>query len=160
MMDSKAAENVAPLDFAQSVPIRESEESRRGQVYHGAAGDKVANKGEKRVNAVTEQRSAYNATYQIAAFTKSVNSISKVRDQGNTVIFGSDGGVVVNIMTGEEFFHREHGVYVIPQRMCKEYISNYRKWLRKLCIYSMNINTSDEDNKHDTNYIGTRKLHL
>ena len=36
--------------------------------------------------------------------------------------------------------------------MCKEYISNYRKWLRKLCIYSMNNNTSDED-KHDTNYI-------
>ena len=47
--------------------------------------------------------------------------------------------------------------------MCKEYISNYRKWLRKLCIYS----TSDEDNKHDTNYtnkhkytnIDTRELH-
>ena len=41
-------------------------------------------------------------------------------------------------------------------------------WLRKLCTYSMNINTSDEDNKHDTNYINkhkytntdTRKLHL
>ena len=40
-------------------------------------------------------------------------------------------------------------------------------WLRKLCTYSMNINTSDEDNKHDTNYINkykytntyTRKLH-
>ena len=38
-------------------------------------------------------------------------------------------------------------------------------WLRKLCIYSMNNNTSDED-KHDTNYINnkytntyTRKLH-
>ena len=26
-------------------------------------------------------------------------------------------------------------------------------WLRKLCTYSMNINTSDENNKHDTNYI-------
>ena len=40
-------------------------------------------------------------------------------------------------------------------------------WLRKLCTNSMNINTSDEDNKHDTNYINkykytntyTRKLH-
>ena len=38
-------------------------------------------------------------------------------------------------------------------------------WLRKLCTYSMNNNTSDED-KHDTNYINnkytntyTRKLH-
>ena len=50
--------------------------------------------------------------------------------------------------------------------MCKEYISNYKKWLRKLYVYSTNINTSDED-KHDTKYINkhkytktdTRKLH-
>ena len=41
-------------------------------------------------------------------------------------------------------------------------------WLRKLCTYSMKHNMSDEDNKHDTNYINkyndantdTRKLHL
>ena len=54
-----------------------------------------------------------------------------------------------------------------PTGGCKEYISNYRKWLRKLYVYSMNNNTSDEDNKHDTNYINkhkytnidTRKLH-
>ena len=38
---------------------------------------------------------------------------------------------------------------------CKEYISKYRKWLRKLCTYSMNNNTSDED-KHDTNYINNK----
>ena len=52
-----------------------------------------------------------------------------------------------------------------PTGGCKEYISNYRKWLRKLCTYTTNINTSDED-KNDTNYINnndantdTRKLH-
>ena len=50
---------------------------------------------------------------------------------------------------------------------CEEYISNYRKWLRKLHVYSTNINTSDED-KHDTKLHNinnkftntyTRKLH-
>ena len=47
-----------------------------------------------------------------------------------------------------------------------------QKWIRKMatkCIYSMNnIHMSDEDNKHDTNYISkyndantdARKLHL
>ena len=52
--------------------------------------------------------------------------------------------------------------------MCKEYIFHYRKWLRKLYVYSNNINMSDEDNNHDTNCINkhkdanhdTRKLHL
>ena len=51
---------------------------------------------------------------------------------------------------------------------CKEYIFHYRKWLRKLYVYSNNINMSDEDNNHDTNYINkfhdanhdTRKLHM
>ena len=51
---------------------------------------------------------------------------------------------------------------------CKEYISTTEKWLRKLYVYSNNINMSNEDNNHDTNYINkfhdanhdTRKLHL
>ena len=44
-----------------------------------------------------------------------------------------------------------------PTGGCKEYFSNYRKWLRKLYVYSTKINTSDEDNKHDTNYINKHK---
>ena len=47
-------------------------------------------------------------------------------------------------------------------------ISNYRKLATKTVFYSMNINSCDENNKHDTNYINkhkytntdTRKLHL
>ena len=46
-------------------------------------------------------------------------------------------------------------------------ISTTEKWLRKLYVYSNNINMSDEDNNHDTNYINkfhdanhdARKLH-
>ena len=44
----------------------------------------------------------------------------------------------------------------LTSSLCKEYISNYRKWLRKLHVYSTNIDTSDED-KHDTNCINKHK---
>ena len=47
----------------------------------------------KQINAVTESGDANNATYQIAAVTKPLNSTSKICDRGNTVIFGSNGGV-------------------------------------------------------------------
>ena len=47
IMDSGAAESVAPLDFAKNIPLTDSEGSR-----HGAAGDKIANRGEKQINAV------------------------------------------------------------------------------------------------------------
>ena len=44
IMGSGAAESVAPLDVAKNVPLKDSEGSHRGQVYHGAAGDKIANR--------------------------------------------------------------------------------------------------------------------
>ena len=42
-----------------------------------------------------------------------------------------------------------------PDDTCKEYISNFRKWLQKLCTYSTNNCKSDED-KHDTSYINNK----
>ena len=64
-----------------------------------------------------------------------------------------------------DHFGNSQRKFTVTDGECKEYISNYRKWLRKLHVYSTNNNTSDED-KHDTNYINnkftntyTRKLH-
>jgi hypothetical protein len=114
IMDSGAAESVAPLDFVKHIPIKESEGSRRGQVYHAADGNKIANRGEKVIEAVTEDGLRYHATYQIAAVTRPLNSISKICDQGNMVIFNRKGGYVLNEVTGEQtHFSREQGVYVM-----------------------------------------------
>ena len=113
-MDSGAAESVAPLDFVKHIPIKESEGSRRGQVYHAADGNKIANRGEKVIEAVTEDGLRYHATYQIAAVTRPLNSISKICDQGNMVIFNREGGYVLNEVIGEQtHFSREQGVYVM-----------------------------------------------
>ena len=62
-----------------------SEGSRRGQVYHGAVGDKSANRVEKRINAGTESEGACNATYQIAAVTKTLNLVSTIVCRSNTL---------------------------------------------------------------------------
>ena len=74
----------------------------------------MANRGEKPTNAVTESRDAYDASYQIAAVTKPLNSISKTCDRGESETFGSNGGFIVNNVSGEEmFFTRRQGVYVM-----------------------------------------------
>ena len=65
-------------------------------------------------------------------------------------------------------FSRYKRVAPSSLKISKEYIFHHRKWLRKLYVYSTNINMSNEDNNHDTNYINkyndanhdTRKLHL
>ena len=43
VMDSGAAESVAPADMAPWVPISESAGSRRGQTYMSACGEKFHN---------------------------------------------------------------------------------------------------------------------
>ena len=73
--------------------------------------------------------------------------------------FGAKITVIISVTANAVHCHR---------RVCKEYISTTEKWLGKLYLYSNNINMSDEDNNHDTNYINkfhdanhdTRKLHM
>ena len=94
--------------------IRPSEGSKRGQVYHATDGTQIPNEGEKTINAVTDDGMEYSATYQMAKVTKPLNSIGKICDQDNVVVFTSQGGAVVNNTTGKEtHFGREHGVYVM-----------------------------------------------
>lgn len=114
IMDSGAAESVAPPGLASHIPLRESEASRRGQVYHTADGTKIPNLGERVVQTETEDGQRYNLTYQVASVTKPLNSVSKICDKGNIVVFTSDGGFVQNSWTGQRTcFAREHGVYVM-----------------------------------------------
>ena len=84
--------------------------------------------------------------------------------KAQAVVHGSDA------VTGQDSTTLEaiEGMAVFDSETVKSTSPTTENWLRKLCIYSMNINTSDEDDKHDTNYINkhkhtntdTRKLHL
>ena len=49
---------------------------------------------------------------------------------GNTLIFGSNGGVIVNNVSGKEiFFKREQGVYVMHSRMQVQILTPCRRLL-------------------------------
>ena len=55
VMDSGAAESVAPADMAPWVPIKESEGSRAGKQYLSASGEMLKNLGEKKVEVYTNE---------------------------------------------------------------------------------------------------------
>ena len=110
IMDSGAAESVAPPSVCHHLPMQESAGSKRGQEYHTANGAKLVNQGQRRIKAVTEEGVDVQMTYQVANVTKPLNSVSKICDQGNIVVFSKNGGCIVN-RTGNSIFSRKRCVH-------------------------------------------------
>ena len=117
VMDSGAAESVAPADLAPWIDAVESEGSRRGQMYVSASGDRLPNLGEKKLRVITEEGHPAVATFQLADVTRPLCSISKVCDRGNTVTFHATGGYITSATGEQTEFRRQNNVYVLDMYM-------------------------------------------
>ena len=113
VMDSGAAESVAPSDLAPWVEVSESPGSQRGQVYVSASGERIPNLGQKQLEVVTDEGKSATATFQVAEVTRALCSISRVCDQGNQVIFEKNGGWIVAPDGTSTAFKRENNVYAL-----------------------------------------------
>ena len=113
VLDSGAAESVAPSSVAPWVKTCESVGSRNGQTYQSASGTKIANEGEKRLQVVTEDGIEAEATYQVADVTRPLSAVSKICDKGNIVVFTQEGGFIQNSMGNRTVFRRENNVYMM-----------------------------------------------
>ena len=113
VMDSGAAESVAPSDMAPWVPIKESDGSRAGRKYISASGEVLQNLGEKMVSVYTNEGMPAEATFQVADVTRPLCSIARVCDQGNTVVFTSTGGYIENGHGQRTNFERKNNVYTM-----------------------------------------------
>ena len=114
IMESGSAVCVAPQNIARNTPLMETESSRQGQTYHTADGGVIKNRGEKIVTMYSERCDQFRARYQITDVTRPLNSVSRIRDQGNNVLFTQTGGWIIKHETGRyTWFPREHGVYVL-----------------------------------------------
>lgn len=114
VMDSGAAESVAPERSAPWVQTKPSRGSTRGQIYTSASGEKLPNKGEKNLELMTDEGEWARATFQIAEVTRPLCSVSRVCDRGNKVVFGAGGGYVEHLASGKRsYFQRSHNVYVM-----------------------------------------------
>ena len=114
VVDSGAAESVAPSSMAPWVPVRPSEGSTRGQCYMSASGAKLPNQGEKKFSMMTPEGNWAEATFQVADVTRPLCSVTKICDKGNRVVFEGNGGYIENLETGVcTTFGRQNNVYVM-----------------------------------------------
>ena len=68
--DSGFAERVAPHTTCPHIPLTVSLGSRAGQEYRTAGGERLRNKGQRHIQAWTDDRCAVGMTYPVADVTQ------------------------------------------------------------------------------------------
>ena len=112
VMDSGAAETVAPPTMAPTVRIRPSAGSMRGQHYVSASKQRLPNLGQQTISAVTSEYNRAAMTFQIADVSRPLTSVGEVCDRGNFVLFGPKGGYILPLEGGSRTcFERTGGIY-------------------------------------------------
>ena len=87
VMDSGAAQSVAPPSMAPGVIIEESPGSQRGQHYISASGGRLPNMGQQRLKVQTNEGRDSKVVYQIAEVSRPLTAVSQTCDSGNWVVY-------------------------------------------------------------------------
>ena len=112
IMDSGAAESVCPRSMAPQFRVQDSLASRSGVFYTSANGGKIMNLGEQHIPVALSNGARTICAFQVAEVSRPLMSVSKLCEMGNRVLFGANGGVIMNLRSGEMTpFAKEEGVY-------------------------------------------------
>ncbi len=114
VMDSGAAQSVAPPSMAPGVLIETSPGSQRGQHYVSASGGRLPNMGQQKLKIQTNEDRDAMVLYQVAELSRPLTAVSESCDNGNWVVFTPEGGFIWNLKTGgKTSFERRGGIYVL-----------------------------------------------
>ena len=112
VMDSGAAETVAPPTMAPRTKVMPSAGSVRGQHYISASKQRIPNLGQQTLTALTSDFQKATMTFQIADVSRPLTSVGEVCDRGNLVVFGPKGGYILSLNNGPRTrFERNGGIY-------------------------------------------------
>ncbi len=79
-----------------------------------ASGEALEKMGSKVVKSRTQYGRLVGMRYHIAKVANPLDSVSKVCDKGNEVVFNASGGYVRNVQSGANIqFNRREGVHVL-----------------------------------------------
>ena len=121
IVDSGAAQTVVPPSMAPGVTIEESEMSKRGQSFTAANAGNNLNHGQQSLRITTNEWKAGRTLAQVGDVNRPLMAVSQVCDQGNYVLFTSQGGSVLILYDGEWIdFDRVHDTYMMEWWMTVE----------------------------------------
>lgn len=101
-VDSGAFDWVTPKSTAASIPIKETESSKKGMNYVAANGTEIKNFGEKVVKGVSDEGFEISAKMQVADVKRTLGSVVSMNKTGNRVVLDGNESYVQNKKTGKK----------------------------------------------------------
>ena len=122
IIDSGACISVIPTSWCSHVPIEETSESRAGEFFRAANGEKIYNEGRKTISLMTKEGVKRDMKFTACEVSKALGSVSQICRAGHTVMFNpawhEDGSYIQHVETGERMWLSEHnGLYVLDTRI-------------------------------------------
>ena len=100
-VDSGAADTVGPKHIADQLPIRPTKASREGKHYRAANGTQIRNYGQKRFEGIDKRGTKTGITIQVADVHKTLASVGKMTEAGNTIIFSKGKSIITSDRDGK-----------------------------------------------------------
>jgi hypothetical protein len=121
-LDSGCTDHVMDAEDAPGYTVRPSPGSRRGQQFTVGNGEQVPNEGEVSLNLTAPAGSGRTAdistNFQVAEITRPLMSVSRICDQGMSVVFTASGAKVYDSGHKEVCqFERSRGLYVSKMQL-------------------------------------------
>ena len=122
IIDSGACASVMPTSWCSHVPIQETPQSKAGEFYRAANGQKIYQEGERIVSMMTQEGSMRDMRFTVCEVSKALGSVSQMCKTGHRVVFNppwcGDGSYIEQVDTGERMWLREEGgLYVLRTKV-------------------------------------------
>ena len=113
VVDSGATETVIGEEMVKAVELTESPGSKSGVVYTVANGEDIPNLGQKTFVGETEGGVQKKMTAQVTEVDRSLLSVRKMVNAGNTVVFSEEGPYIISNVTKHKIWMKdEDGMFM------------------------------------------------
>ena len=126
IIDSGACASVMPTSWCNHVPTTETPQSKAGDFYRAANGNKIYHEGERVISMMTQEGSLRDMRFTVCDVAKALGSVSQMCKTGHRVVFNppwcSEGSYIEHAATGERMWLQEEGgLYVLRTKVAPEH---------------------------------------
>ena len=118
IIDSGACASVMPTSWCNHVPVGEAPQSRAGEFYRAANGNKIHHEGERLVSMMAQEGSMRDMRFTACDVAKALGSVSQMCRTGHKVVFNppwsEEGSYIEQEAIGERMWLQEEGgLYIL-----------------------------------------------
>ena len=122
IIDSGACASVMPASWCDHVPLQEIPQSKAGDYYRAANGNKIYHEGEKLISMMIQEGALRDMKFTVCDVSKALGSVSLMCKAGHRVVFNpawsNQGSYIEHISIGERLWLQEEGgLYILKTKV-------------------------------------------